>query len=158
MPAWIIRDALPNELNFIYATWLNSYKHDSALGKSCTNTTFFAEYPSIIDKILSQPKTKISIACFPDTPNIILSYLIYEAPNLLHYLFTKEIYRKNGIAHHLFEDAFSFPDPSVIATHRTQQGESFLQRLKVTYNPFKLFHRIPEFTPKEKLKETLTHE
>lgn len=139
---WIIREAEPSELNFIYATWLNNYRYDSFLGMACKNSVFFSEYPSVIDHILSKPFTKILIACFPDTASVILSYLVYE-PNTLHYLFTKEIYRHQGIARSLIERAFQ-GRTAVSLSHRTLMSEPVLQKYrdKFIYNPFQLFERV----------------
>lgn len=141
MTSWNVRQANAEELNFIYASWLNNYRYDSFLGKSCTNTTFFTEYASIIDFILHQPLTKILIAYFEDSPSVILSYMVYE-PKILHYLFTKEIYRKQGIAKDLFLRAF----PGAIDfTHRTLSSEPILQKHRhlFNFNPFKLYKNIP---------------
>jgi hypothetical protein len=139
---WIIRDALPDELNFIYATWLNNYRYDSSIGKSCKNTVFFLEYPCILDSILD--RSKVLVAYFPDTPKVILSYLVYE-PGVLHYLFTKEVYRNNGIAMSLFLKAFpNCGFKAVDFSHRTLMSEPILQKYNsyLNFNPFKLYKKL----------------
>lgn len=136
--SWLIREAKPDELNFVYATWLNSYYADSYLGKSCRKTIFYQEYPSIIDAILNRPLTKIIIA---ELESVILSYLVFE-PKILHYLFTKEIYRKQGVAKSLYKKAFDDKAPLAF-THTTREGESFLtSRPELTFNPFKLYQQL----------------
>lgn len=137
---WIIREALPNELNLIYATWLNSFQGDSQIGFSCSKTTFFNEYPGIIDQILARPLTKIIVASFPDSPEVILSYLVFE-PKILHYTFTKEIYRKSGIAKSLYHSAFH-EEPAQF-THKTSWALPILEKYEkfLSYNPFKLYQK-----------------
>lgn len=140
--AWSIREAFPNELSFIYSTWLNSYRYDSFIGKACRNTVFFSEYPTVLDEILD--KAKVLVASFPDSPNVILSYLVYE-PNILHYLFTKEVYRKNGIAMSLVVSAFGdLLKHGIYFSHRTFTAEPILQKYEsyLNFNPFKLYKQI----------------
>ena len=140
---WLIREALPDELSFIYATWLNSFQSDSFIGNACRKTIFFQEYPKILDQILSRLSAKVLVAYFSESPTVILSYLVYEG-QILHYLFTKEVYRKHGIAESLVLEAFSSyfqADNPVYFSHRTFTSEPILEKHKsyLTYNPFKLY-------------------
>lgn len=145
--SWSIREAEGDELPFIYATWLNSYRSDSWVGKSVRKGLFFHEYPIILDALLQ--KSKVLIAYFPDTPSVILSYLVYE-PEVLHYVFTKEVYQKNGIAMSLFLTAFEnllSQGTLIHFSHRTFMSEAILQKYQenLNYNPFKLYET---FKPK----------
>lgn len=141
---WVIRPAEANELNFIYATWLNSHRDDSTVGLGCRKSVFFSEYPRIIDEILNRSQTKVSIACSKEMNSLILAYLVYEGP-VLHYLFTKEIYRKCGIATDLFIKAFGGTAGLIAGpiefTHRTLSVEPILQKYRdhLNFNPFKLY-------------------
>lgn len=145
MSSWIIREAKPDELNFIYSTWLNSYRYDSFIGKACTNSIFFSEYAAVIDSILQKPETCTLVAYFEESPSIILSYLVYE-PLALHYLFTKEMYRNNGIATDLLFHAFPscLQGDSIEFSHRTFTSEPILEKYKkhLRFNPFKLYERL----------------
>ena len=161
--SWVIREVLPNELNFIYSTWLNSFRYDSFLGKCCTNSIFFSEYSAVIDHVLSKPTTKISIAHFNETPDVILSYMVHE-PSILHYMFTKEIYRNNKIAKSLFEAAFKIHEHNlvnysapILFTHRTFTAEPFIEKYKASlvYNPFKLYERLSSISKKQTILEKL---
>ncbi len=142
--SWSIRLAEAHELPFIYATWLNSYRYDSFIGKACKNSIFFAEYPKIIDAILESEMTKVLVAFFPASPKVILSYIVFD-PSCLHYVFTKEIYQKNGIAMSLvlmaFKDRMSHP---ISYSHRTLMAEPILQKYQdqLMFNPFKLYQRL----------------
>lgn len=143
---WLIREALPEELNFIYASWLNSYYRNSLLGKSCRKSIFFNEYPYILDFILNKPSTKVLVAYFEETPTVILSYLVFE-PLTLHYLFTKEVYQGSGIAESLFLSAFLEDlkkDQIIDFTHRTLMSELIIHKYqdRLNFNPFKLYEKI----------------
>lgn len=143
---WLIRLAKPEELNFIYSTWLNNYRHDSSLGKSCRNSVFFAEYPSVLDHILHRPLTKVLVTYFEESPDLILAYLVYE-PGILHYLFTKEIYRSHSIATSLFMKAFEEDlkkSSPIQLTHRTASVEAILKKYNsiLNFNPFLLYQKF----------------
>lgn len=139
---WVIREAKAEDLNFIYATWLNHYRYYSSLGKSCRNSVFFAEYPKVIDELLERPSTKVLVACFPETKDVVLSYMVFE-PLILHYVFTKEIYRKHGIARTLFNQAFPYAN-TIQFTHRTLESEPLLQKYgnQLVFNPFHLYQQM----------------
>ena len=140
MNPWLIREAEARDLNFIYASWLNSYRHGSPLGKSVRNTIFFQSYPSIIDHLLEKPEVKTLIAYFSDSPEVILSYMVYE-PHILHYIYTKEAYMRNGVAKSLLEKAFEpIQNQYYDYTHRTDLGARFIDELdQFRFNPFHLY-------------------
>ena len=121
-----------NDISFIYASWLNSYRNDSYIGMSVRKTIFYREYQTIIDSILG--RGKVIVAVKPDETNIIYGYIIYE-PKVLHYVFVKEAFRRLGICKELLRAAGS---PQT-ATHKTRSTE-FLDT-KFTYNPFILYNK-----------------
>ena len=132
---WIIRNACGSDLAFLYATWSNSYHHDSLLAKSCKASVFGPYYDRVIDHILIQPDTRVRIACNPSDPNVIWGYLVSQ-PKILHYTFVKEAFRKLKIGTDLFQDM----GECLYFTHRTQFIEPILRKYsKITYNPFLLF-------------------
>jgi hypothetical protein len=130
-----IRPARPLDIPFIYETWLKSYKHDSAFGKSVRSSVFFPAYGEVIDNILLSSTT--IIACHPEEPDIILGYLVYS-PTILHYVFVKEAFRGLGIARTLYETA---QVPTTLS-HRTGSVQDILARhSELVYNPFVLFNK-----------------
>jgi GNAT superfamily N-acetyltransferase len=156
---WTIRPALPDELNLLYATWSNSFRGDSSVGKSCTTTIFFAEYFKVIDHILEKPTTKVIVACFPDTPNVVLGYMVYE-PGTLHYCFTKEIYRNAGIAKSLFEHAFDHfrtQGGPIYHSHQTFTAMPIIQKYQrfLTHDPFRLYEKAQPESKKDEILEEL---
>jgi hypothetical protein len=109
-----IRDANPDDINFIYSTWLESYRYDSYFGKSHRNTIFFNDYRKVIDRLLEISKT--IVACDPSETSVIYGYLTFE-PSVLHYAFTKGPFKRLGVFTTLFNAAF--PSGPVEYTHRT---------------------------------------
>lgn len=135
---WTIREARPEDLAFIYATWARNYRYDSAIGRLCQNGVFFQEYNQVIDNILDQPDTTVWCAVKPDDENVIFGYLVSQ-PGIAHYCFVKEIFRREGIARSLLH----FGEDNIKEyTHKTFFIGCFIQQFPVlTYNPFHLYKK-----------------
>lgn len=139
---WKIRIACGEDLNFLYSTWLNSYRCDSLIGRSTKKSIFFDEYKRVLDSILSATKTETLIACLPQDEKVILGYLVFEE-GILHYVFTKQDFRRMGIARSLFSVAFGDGVSLPSHTHLTRTGREILKSQSgLTYNPFLLFSRV----------------
>lgn len=138
MNAYKIRQATGKDLSFIYDTWLNSFRYDSPLGKSCRNSVFFNEYKLVIDRVLSEAETLV--AHTPENENLILAYLTFQPPFIVHYAFCKDAFRRLGITKALFKEAFKSETAKVEYTHRTGFVSEFLRaKENFTHNPFHLF-------------------
>lgn len=134
---WGIRKANPKDIPFIYETWLKSYKHDSAIGKSTRSGIFFDEYKTIVDRILSNKDTQTLVACLNDSTDVILGYLVKEL-NLAHYCFVKESFRRLGVARSLFAtDGMLIRATST--THKTYYAQDLIDRFGLDFNPFLLY-------------------
>ncbi len=128
-----IRNANSQDIPFIYSTMLKSLHTDTHLGKSIRSTTFFKEYRCVIDDILFD--SSVLIACDPENAEVIYGYLIYQKPNILHYGYTKEAFRKLHIQTRLINVA-NLNNPIQI-THKTKKA-NFCQ---YNFNPFLLYKR-----------------
>lgn len=133
-----LRQATSDDIPFIYATWLNSYRYDSDLGKGCRNSVFFTEYREVIDRLLNKEDVKVLVACSTDDSTVVYGYLVYE-PLTIHYSFVKEAFRKLQIAKMLVKEGLGDRGQTVI-THKTSQVEPILRtHQEFVFNPFKLF-------------------
>lgn len=134
-----IRDAQGTDLNCILDTFMESFFNDSQLANSCRVSIFKKNFRKVIDHILS--RSTIQIACFPEDPNTILGYIVYE-PGIVHYTFVKMAFRRFGIATQLLNHAFP-KDGSVIQFPlKTKMLKVVLQDTsRFDYNPFILFHK-----------------
>ena len=139
---WIIRKAKGSDLPFIYSTWVDSFRYDSSLGKSCRNSIFFPNYNQVVDHILTQPDTEVLVSVKPDSDETIFGYLVHQG-SVFHYAFTKEAFRKRGIAKSLFLHAGGVPESTF--THRTFEFDPiFKKHVTLLYNPFILFNKSGE--------------
>lgn len=127
------RPAQPDDIPFIYASWLKSYRADSHVGASVPKGLFFDHYKLVLDRILLDGKALVMSPV--GEPSTILGYLVYE-PGIVHYAFVKEHWRRLGIAKQLYRAAFG--DHVPVASHRTRHT-SFL---RVPYNPFVLYRGV----------------
>lgn len=130
-----IRDALQEDINFIYATWLRSYRSGSSIGRQARNTVYYREYNKVIDHLLNS--STIKVACLDDDPLIILGYAVFDRDNI-HYIFVKEAFRRLGIARRLVESSLILPET---CTHTTFIADKIIDKFKIEFNPFKLFTR-----------------
>lgn len=137
-----IRLANPNDIAFIYATWLNNYHYDSALGKECKDSIFFREYREVIDHILGSNDTKVAVASLQNDEATIFGYMVYESgpTPCIHYVFIKENFRELGIAKQLFKFFSTNQSIKHIYSHKTSYVADILKKYpQLTYNPFILF-------------------
>ncbi len=129
---WIIRPAQGDDLPFIYSTWAKSFRYGSNFGKSCRNSVFYPQFNRVIDLILDDSSTITVVACLPEEPEVILSYLVYQ-PDVIQYAFTKFAFRNLGISRSLLESLGT----AKFFTHLTYRSDQISQtHPDVTYNPF----------------------
>lgn len=135
---WSIRDINPEDHNFIYSTWLNSYRYDSYL-KSTPKSIYYNEYKLVVEDLLRTSKT--IICCLRDSPEVILGYLVFT-PTLFHYCFVKEAFRNYGLAKAMHKHANT---PTIYISHKTNTLNKILKgKNEFSYNPFILFHKGEE--------------
>lgn len=136
--AFKIRQATGNDLPFLYDTWLNSFRYDSPLGKSCKNSVFFSEYKLVVDRILSESETLVAHS--PEDSDLIFAYLVFQVPDIIHYAFCKEAFRMLGIVHELYLEAFGPTPRKIDVTHKTTKiAEIFRVNQNLIHNPFHLY-------------------
>lgn len=129
-----IRQAEPDDINFIYATWLKSYRA-SRLARSIDADTYYSGEHYLIDKLLAD--ASVLVASDVDDGKHIYGYLVFERTsdkNIVHYVYTKMVYRSMGIASEMLKVAID----TTLATeysHETDDGIDIMKRFKATYNP-----------------------
>ena len=140
---YIIRKALPEDISFIYSSWLKSFRYGATANKLVRTDIFFTNYREVLDSILARSLTLV--ACLPDSPEVILGYMVYEE-DIIHYCFIKHSFRRLGIASRLLEQT-GLKDSEFKVTHRTNELSKILDSLilvkglKLEYNPFLLYNK-----------------
>lgn len=136
-----IRPAIGEDLNFIFDTFRESLRTDSSLGRSCKASVFKKEFAKVIDYILET--SEVLIACMSSDENVILGYLIYEEPQIIHYAFTKRAFRKMGIQAALLTKARLKPDKGEVqCSFKTRMvRDLFESKPQLTHYPFNIFKK-----------------
>lgn len=136
MVAVEIRDAGQDDLPFIFATWLRSYRHSSQFAKKISNDVYFAYHHAAIERILSRGGA-VKIASMIGDPNVILGYAVVEmqeGKTVAHYVYVKKAFRKMGIASRLYK-----PENGDLFTHLTDDITWALVKYEgLIYNPYRL--------------------
>lgn len=136
--SWVIRPANESDINFIYSTWIKSFRTGSGLGLASGKYVYFTLYQFMIDQILHRKECEATVAADPSDPLVIYGYIVHE-PGVLHYAFTKEAFRRLGVAKALYRECFDTLDPPVI-THETVSGSTVTQsHPELLYKPIRLF-------------------
>jgi hypothetical protein len=138
---WDIRNVREDDLPHIYSTWIKSMRYGSMLGKSCRGGLFSSEYTQVIDYILNEDDSDITVACHKEDPHVVFGYLVYQ-PDALHFAYVKQEFRKFGILKSLIEESGFKLNKLPCFTHRTLCLKQITAKYPdLIYNPFKLYKR-----------------
>jgi hypothetical protein len=124
-----VRKLNDNDVSFILSTITDqqcSLRHY----RKCPRRFMKQGLNHLVKTLLQEAQT--SVACSSEDPNQIYAYLIYDK-NLLHFAYTKMIYRRFGIINKLIGDkkfeSYSFNSDDKIFTE-------FAQKRKMAFNPW----------------------
>src|ERR1700680_1993246 len=79
---------------YIYASWRNSSFYSSDVTQKINPNVYFNRKTKQIKEILS--KASIKIACFEDTPSVIVGYCVHTGTHL-DFIYVKSDYRNKGV-------------------------------------------------------------
>lgn len=135
------RSPNPSDINFFYSTWLKSYRQSSFATSIC-NEVFFAEHKSIIESILLNPNTNITVICNAQDQDQIYGYLVEDKIHkILHFAYIKYNYRKFHLMltllSHLGYITPNKATPTFI-THLPRQYDIISEKYGFLYNPYLL--------------------
>ena len=124
-----IREPKVEDISFLLSTFLKGLYYGSRFWALVDQEAFFSNYEPFIKQLLI--KSKVSVACLTEDPDVILGYSIFNNTTL-HFIFVKKSYRKLGIARLLF------PKDITMVSHITDSGDSIRKKLNLKFNPFSL--------------------
>ncbi len=128
-----IRSALPEDLNFIMATFLRGLYYGDPWYQQIPKDIFMDYYSRSAKAAWESPRIKIQVACLKEDHNVILGYSITSADDLaVVWVFVKLAWRKQGIGKSLL------PAAPVFATHLTTIGKSLMREKlpEMSFNPY----------------------
>lgn len=131
-----IRDVMQGDEAFILATWLKGLLyggHD--LYRKIPKAIYYSNHHTLLERILTNPATKVKVACLKEDPTVILGYSVYREAGgqvVCDWIFCKKDWRGIGIASSLL------PQKIYAVTNLTRAGESILAKKfpDTIYNPY----------------------
>lgn len=131
-----LRPPNPNDLNFIYSSWLKSYNDDNYYNP-IKGPAYFGYQKLLINKLLNQ--SIVTIACNPEDNEQIFGYTVYEIglDNLIiHYCYVKYNFRRLGVCRSMVE-AIRLPrlSSNFFHTFRSPTYDKLKHKFTLTYTP-----------------------
>lgn len=127
--------------DFLYNSWLKSYKHNSYFAKRIRNSIFFPNHERIINHLISKPTVKVFITCPKNDEDTILGYLVCDTStddHVIHFVFVKDAFRRMGIMKEMLKEA-SINTKRIVFTHWTMPvDEIFKNNEDMVYDPYRL--------------------
>lgn len=107
---FLFRPYEAQDLNFIRSSWGYSFYDENKTFKSMSPELFHHYHRPIRDRILSQPTLAIIVCCSEKDPDQIIGWIAVEQmpegeTQILHYVYVKALYQKEGVAKELFKRA-----------------------------------------------------
>lgn len=116
-----IRTEMPSDINFILNSWLKSYRN-SKKTKKMTNDEYYTKQSKLIFELLQS--SQIRVACNPEDIKQIFGYIVYEVSGVVHFAYTKQVYRKFGVLKALLVQANLYNKP-IVCTHWLSKCKEF---------------------------------
>lgn len=107
------REMRDDDYGYVCSSWLRSYRDHCPEFKRLARGVYIALYKPIVRRLLEC--ATVAIAHDPDLPTTVLGFLVVEGDNVIHYVHTKERWRKLGVAKWMLRD---FVDMPAIFTHQ----------------------------------------
>lgn len=137
-PALSFREATEADLRFVRASWFESYRN-GGYAPQVAFPVYREGQHNIIERCLARGRTYIAFATIE--PDEICAWVCIEPSALeplLHFAYTKQAYRRMGMATFLIEYAAK-KGALHEHTHDTRVGRSLAAKVGTKYNPYPLY-------------------
>jgi hypothetical protein len=105
MSGIFIRSMEESDVNFIFSSWLKSYRNTQ---KYVDSTIYFEGQHKLIEHILGN--SDVYIAALDEDPDTIIGYAVVSGETL-HWCYIKSTYRNLGFARIILDVAFKGEEP-----------------------------------------------
>lgn len=126
-----IRIGLESDIDYVFSAWKKVMR--AATPRKCPNEIFFPYQQQVISNILMNPNVKTLIACNQEDEDQIYGFIVGNA-DILHFIYTKQIFRRLGIAKKLL-DALA-PKGIMQFTQYPATFEKMIHLRDFVYNPY----------------------
>lgn len=133
MTNFIIRPYTDTDYPFVKSSWIKNQCGNMPF-KMMKHSAYFEYYSPILDKKIKE--IKILIACSKEDQDQTFAYIAFEN-DILHFIYTKGIYRNFQIATELLAESYK-SIPFTFYTHLSDDKyfRNITKRHKMVYNPF----------------------
>lgn len=132
------RPAVEGDVRFILSSWLRSHRV-APLARAWTNTVYYRVWQAVARRLMDRATSGdvvVLVACNSEYPDQVFGWAAYEQRrHLLHYVYVKFPFRRNGIARELLKILRITPETPATWTHITLTAEGYLARYKALYFP-----------------------
>lgn len=135
----LVRQAVPDDLAYIYKTWLSEAAEE--FQAALPSDIFYPAWRTYVTRVLSDPAVEVSVACPSDRPTDILGYIAgtHEPHgNELVWLFVRPKLRRKGLEELLLQRCGLVSAPAVWRTKQMKTALPALQRARTRRNRFSL--------------------
>lgn len=136
----IIRQIQSSDIAFIANSYLQSQRRVNQ-NADMSDTLYYALNTPIINYLISSQDFKIISP--KEYPEIIASWICHSKSNVIHYVYTKYIFRKNNLANTLIKSIN--PTSPIKATHTGKIFQILKKKYNMQYDPLAI-----GIIPKEK--------
>jgi len=134
----LIRPFKPEDANFIISTWIKS-SYSNATGYREKQSTYHKGLEHLIKKKYEAGELMPYVACLEGDEDLLLGFAVYGNDYTLHYCYTKEAFKRQGICKALL--SFMLRNKTEITVSFWTKDIAFIKKLyKVNYNRFKFFN------------------
>ncbi len=134
-PALSIREATEDDLRFVRASWFESYR-SGGFAPQVQFPIYREGQNSIIEGCLR--RGRVFVAYATEVPDEVCSWVCGEG-KLIHFAYTKLVYRRMGIAYNLVLRLIRETGPKRFHTHDTRVGRSFAVPAGTVFDPYTLY-------------------
>ena len=134
----LIREFKDEDTNFILSSWIKS-AYSNITGYREKYSVFHKGMESIIRKKYEDGSFIPYVACLDSDPDFILGFAVFGNDYTLHYVFTKEAFKRLGVSKALLSYMYK-NKTEIVVSHWCKDMAYIKKSYKVEYNRFKLFN------------------
>jgi ribosomal protein S18 acetylase RimI-like enzyme len=133
----LIRPATPEDRPFIADSWLRSFRRSpwavrvwGQPDRGERDRVYYSRYGHAgwVDTLLTSFPGQFSVACLESDPSFVMGFSVFDGRTiLLHYVYVKAAFRRNGIGRQLC------PQSSYVVTAETPKWQAFAKKHGIAY-------------------------
>lgn len=143
--AYTFRPYTADDIPFVHRSWGTTYYEWAGYRDLLSPNEFHSHHRPIRERFFQHPGAAIIVCCSKEEPTQILAWMAIEKPPMaqgliLHYIYTKNPFRDQGIATELIGH---LKDKPIMFTHLTDRASKIMDS---KYAKFKDFFYMPHLT------------